>query len=272
MCKVLKISRSSYYKYLNKKPSNRELENKKIEKEIINIHKVSKNRYGAPKINKSLKALGITISLKRTQRLMKKLGIKSIIIKKFRPSLSKRRIIEQENVLKRNFEATTINEKWVTDITYINTIKDGWCYLASVMDLYSRKIIGYSMSKFIDTSLALQAVKNAVRLQKPTKALILHSDLGCQYTSSAFKEYIDSTKLITHSFSSKGCPYDNACIESFHAYSKKEEVHLVKYFDFDTARLAIFEYIEAWYNRKRIHSSIGYISPQKCEDLARKIA
>lgn len=140
------------------------------------------------------------------------------------------------------------------------------------MDLYSRKIIGYSMSKFIDTSLALQTVKNAVRLQKPTKALILYSDLGCKYTSSAFKEYIDSTKLITQSFSSKGCPYDNACIESFHASLKKEEVHLVKYFDFNTARLAIVEYIEAWYNRKRIHSSIGYISPQKCEDLSRKIA
>ncbi|ENK0839511.1 DDE-type integrase/transposase/recombinase [Clostridium botulinum] len=118
-----------------------------------------------------------------------------------------------------NFKATTINEKWATDITYIHTIKDGWCYLASVMDLW--KIIGYSMSKSIDTSLALQAVKNAVKLQKPTKSLILHNDLGCQYTSSAFKEYLDSCKLIIHSFSSKGCPYDNACIEYFHAYLKK---------------------------------------------------
>lgn len=271
MCKVLKVSRSSYYKYLNKKPSNRELENTKIEKEIINIHKASKNRYGAFKINESLKTLGITISLKRTQRLMRKLGIKSIIIKKYRPT-SKSKIKEQENVLKRDFNATIINEKWVTDITYIHTIKDGWCYLASVMDLYSRKIIGYAMSKSIDTTLALQAVKNAIKLQKPIKPLILHSDLGCQYTSSAFKEYISSTKIITHSFSGKGCPYDNACIESFHASLKKEEVHLVKYFDYDTARLAIFEYIEAWYNRKRIHSSIGYLTPQKCEDLARKTA
>lgn len=100
----------------------------------------------------------------------------------------------------------------------------------------------------------------------------MHSDLGCQYTSSAFKGYIDSTKIITHSFSGNGCPYDNACIESFHASLKKEEVHLVHYFDYDAARLAIFEYIEAWYNRKRIHSSIGYLTPQKCEDLAKKIA
>jgi putative transposase len=272
MCKVLKVSRSSYYKHLNKKPSNREIENKKIEDAIIDIHKVSKNRYGAHKINESLKGIGITISLKRTQRLMKKLGIKSIIIKKYRPTSSKKKIEEQENVLKRDFKANTINEKWVTDITYIHTIKDGWCYLASVMDLYSKKIIGHAMSKFIDTTLALQAVKNAIKLQNPTKPLILHSDLGCQYTSSAFKEYIASTKIITHSFSSKGCPYDNACIESFHASLKKEEVHLVKYFDFDAARIAIFEYIEAWYNIKRIHSSIGYITPQKREDLAKKSA
>ena len=272
MCKVLKVARSSYYKYLSKKPSKRELENEKIKKEIINIYKASKNRYGAPKINESLKSLGITISLKRTQRLMKNLGIQSIIIKKYKPISSKKKIEEQENVLKRDFQANTINEKWVTDITYIHTIKDGWCYLASVMDLYSKKIIGHAMSKFIDTTLALQAVKNAIKLQKPTKSLILHSDLGSQYTSSAFKEYIASTEIITHSFSSKGCPYDNACIESFHASLKKEEVHLVKYFDYNAARLAIFEYIEAWYNRKRIHSSIGYITPQKCENLAKKTA
>jgi putative transposase len=272
MCKVLKVSRSSYYKYLNKKPSKRELENEIICNKIIDIHKASKNRYGAPKINESLKAEGINISLKRTQRLMKKLGIKSITIKKYRPTSSKRKIEEQENVLKRDFQANTINEKWVTDITYIHTVKNGWCYLASVMDLYSRKIIGYAMSRSIDTSLALRAVKNAIELQKPTKPLILHSDLGCQYTSNAFKEYIAATKIITHSFSSKGCPYDNACIESFHASLKKEEVHIVKYFDYDTARLAIFEYIESWYNRKRIHSSIGYITPQKCEDLAKNSA
>ena len=187
MCKVLKVSRSSYYLYLNKKPSIRDIENKNLEKSIIEIHKASKNCYGAHKINESLKEVGINISIKRTQRLMKKLGIKSIIIKKYRPGSSKRKIEEQENILKRDFKATTINEKWVTDITYIHTIKDGWCYLASVMDLYSRKIIGHAMSKSIDTTLAFQAVKNAIMLQRPIRPLILLSDLGCQYTSSAFK-------------------------------------------------------------------------------------
>lgn len=159
MCKALRVSRRSYYNNINKKASNRELKNKRIENEILNIYEANKNRYGAPKVNKSLKSLGITISLKKTQRLMKTLSIKSIIIKKFRPAPSKTRIAEWENVLKGDFKATTINEKWATDITYIHTIKDGWCYLASVMDLYSRKIIEYSMSKSIDTSISSTGCK-----------------------------------------------------------------------------------------------------------------
>ncbi len=119
------------------------------------------------------------------------------------------------------------------------------------------------------TELALQAVKNAVVSQRPTGLITLHSHLGSHYTSSDFQLYIYESKIFTHSFSAKGCPYDNACIESFHASLKKEEVNLVTYYDFNAAPLAIFEYIESWYNRKRIHSSIGYITPQKCEELAR---
>lgn len=272
MCDVLKVARSSYYKSLSKIPSKHELENKRIKNRILKIYLASKKCYGAPKINIALKDCWISISLKRTQRLMRQLGIRSIIVKKYRPNSSKNKVVEKENVLKRDFSTKTINEKWVTDITYIHTIKDGWCFLASVMDLHTRKIIGYSMSKYIDTTLALQAVKNAIKLQRPTKHLILHSDLGCQYTSLEFEKYILNTKIITHSFSGKGCPYDNACIESFHASLKKEEVYRVTYYDFNVAKLAIFQYIEAWYNSRRIHSSIGYISPQICEDQARMIS
>jgi putative transposase len=266
------VSRSSYYKHLKRKPSNRALQNESISKEIMDIYTSSKKRYGAIKIYKTLIEKGIKISLKRIQRLMKKLGIRSIIVKKYKPMKSSIKVTERDNFIKRNFSATGINQKWVTDITYINTIKDGWCYLASVMDLYTRKIIGYAMSQTIDTDLALLAVKNAIKLQKPVDPLILHSDLGSQYTSLDFKKHILNTKIITHSFSAKGCPYDNACIESFHASLKKEEVNLVMYYDFKAARIAIFEYIESWYNRKRIHGSIGYITPQKCEDIARGIA
>lgn len=261
MCKVLKVSRNSYYKSLSKKQSKHELENQMIENQILEIYDASKKCYGSPKINIALKEFGINISLKRTQRIMRKLGIRSIIVKKYRPTSSKNKVVEKVNVLKRDFSTNKINEKWVTDITYIYTIKDGWCYLASVMDLHTRKIIGHSMSKYIDSALALQAVKNALKLQKPTSNLILHSDLGTQYTSLEFEEYILNTEIITHSYSGKGCPYDNACIESFNASLKKEEVYRVTYYDFNALKLAIFEYIESWYNRRRIHGSIGYISP-----------
>ncbi|WP_418222801.1 IS3 family transposase [Clostridium isatidis] len=272
MCEVLKVSRSSFYKYLNKTESKRSVENKMYEEEILKIYKDSKGRYGAPKIHKVLREeRGHAISLKRVQRIMKKLNIKSIIIKKFRPHSSKSKIEAKENVLKRDFSTTTINEKWVTDITYIYTLKDGWCYLASVLDLHTKKIIGYAFSKTMDTELAIKAVENAYITQKPKNTVILHSDLGSQYTSSKFDDYLNEHNIV-HSFSGKGCPYDNACIESFHATLKKEEVNLATYYDFDAARLAIFEYIESWYNRKRLHSIIGYMTPQQLEDALRKTA
>ncbi len=271
MCKVLKVSRSSYYKHLSKKESKRSIENKFLKGVILDIYKASKCRYGAPKIYEKLKSKNIFISLKRTQRLMSKLGIKSVVCRKFRPYSSRNKIDSRENIISRNFSTTGINQKWVTDITYIHTIKDGWCYLASVMDLNSRKIVGYSMSKNMDTALALKALDNAFKIQKPAEGLILHSDLGSQYTSYEFSKYIKEHKLI-HSFSGKGNPYDNACIESFHSVLKKEEVNLVKYFNFDIARLAIFEYIESWYNRERIHSSLGYLTPQEWEDKIKRVA
>lgn len=272
MCEVLKVSRSSFYKYLHKIESKRSIENKMYEQEILKIYKDSKSRYGAPKIHKVLKEeLGHAISLKRVQRLMRKLNIKSIIIKKFRPHPSKNKVEARENVLKRDFSTTTINEKWVTDITYIYTLKDKWCYLASVLDLHTKKIIGYAFSRTMDTELALKAVENAYSAQNPQNTIILHSDLGSQYTSSNFEEYLSKLNIV-HSFSAKGCPYDNACIESFHASLKKEEVNLATYYNFDAARLAIFEYIESWYNRKRLHSSIGYMTPQQLEDALRKTA
>ncbi|MBV4429706.1 IS3 family transposase [Clostridium tyrobutyricum] len=272
MCNIFNIPRSSFYKSLTITESMRSIKNKQIQAHILKIYKDSKKRYGAIKINYKLRQININISLKRTQRLMKKLGIKSVVCKKFRPFPSKSKVEEKKNILKRDFNASRINQKWCTDITYIHTIKDGWCYLASVMDLYSRKIIGYSFSKSMDSKLAINAVDNALNLQKPVKPLVLHSDLGVQYTSCEFENYLLGTHLLTHSFSAKGCPYDNACIESFHASLKKEEVNLVKYYDYNSAKLAVFQYIESWYNRIRIHGSIGYITPQQCEDNCKKYA
>ncbi len=150
LCNVLDIPRSTYYDTLNKTESNRERENKELFQQIKRIHAESKQRYGAPKIHKVLEKEGYRVSIKRVQRLMKQENIRS-----------KEKVIERENLLKRDFSTTTVNEKWVGDITYINTLKDGWCYLASVMDLHTKKIVGYSFSRFITTDLISKALKNA---------------------------------------------------------------------------------------------------------------
>ena len=172
---------------------------------------------------------------------------------------------DKVNLLKRDFEAKTIHQKWCTDITYIHVQKEGWTYLASVMDLCSRKIIGYAYGISMTVELAVEAVKSACLNVKDTQGIILHSDLGSQYTSQTFERYL-SRHGILHSFSRKGSPYDNARIESVHSVMKKEDIYLHTYQDFREARRPIFEYIEGWYNRKRIHSAIGYMTPQQKED------
>ncbi|MBG9983255.1 IS3 family transposase [Aerococcaceae bacterium DSM 111020] len=266
MCKTLDISRSTYYESLNKTESNRDRENREYTERIVQIHEESKKRYGAPKIHKELEKEGYSISLKQVQRLMKKVGIRSIIVKKFRPTASKQKIEGRENIIKRDFSTTTMNEKWVGDITYIHTLRHGWCYLASVLDLHTKKVIGHSFSRSMTKELVKNALENAYVAQKPDDGVIFHSDLGSQYTSDDFAEVIKKYKM-THSFSRKGSPYDNACIESFHATLKKEEVNHVQYLDFNSAKVELFKYIEGWYNRKRIHGSIGFLTPQEMEDL-----
>ena len=169
---------------------------------------------------------------------MTELGLCAITVKKYKPHSSKKVAEGLENVLKRDFTTTSINEKWVGDITYIHTSRDGWCYLASVLDLHSKKIIGYAFGK---------------RMINDLKELC--------------KEF-----NIIQSFSKKGCPYDNACIEYFHSSIKKEEIYRNTYRTFEEANIAIFKYIEGWYNRKRIHSSINYMTPEQYELLARSAA
>lgn len=266
MCKALKFPRSTYYKALVSIPSKREQECKKFAAEVKDCFWKNKKIYGAVKLHQTLNNKGTKCSLKRVQRYMKKQGLRSVVIKKYNHHANYGKIPnDKENILSRNFSATTINEKWVTDITYVYVQKEGWTYLASVMDLYSRKIIGYAYGRHMTAELALQAVKNACLNVKNTEGIILHSDLGSQYTSELFETYLKEKK-IKHSFSRKGNPYDNACIESFHSVLKKEEIYLHTYHDFEEARRAIFEYIESWYNRKRIHSALDYKTPQQVED------
>jgi transposase len=217
-----------------------------------------------------LEKRGIKVNIKTVQKRMKKLKIKSIIVKKFKNHKTKEKIREQPNIIKQDFTTTTINEKWCGDITYIHIAGTGWTYLASVMDMHTNKIIGYSYSRKMDKELVIKAMKNACINVKNTKGIIFHSDLGTQYTSKEFNEILNQ-KGIKHSYSKKGTPYDNAKIESFHSIIKKEEIYVKKYKNFEEAKIKIFEYIELFYNRKRIHSSIDYMTPQEKEDEAIKL-
>ena len=266
LCSALKFPRSTYYKALVRVPSNKHKEYEEFGRKVKQVYDDSKQRYGAVKIYHALNDNGTLCSIKRVQRHMAKQGLHSVVVKKYNHHANHGSIPDGKvNILKRDFATETINQKWCTDITYIHVKEEGWTYLASVMDLCSRKIIGYAYGTSMTAELAVKAVKNACLNVKDTEGLILHSDLGSQYTSQVFENYLTS-KGIVHSFSRKGNPYDNACIESFHSLLKKEEIYLHSYQDSAQARRAIFEYIEGWYNRKRIHSAIGYITPQQKED------
>ena len=234
MCKVLTINRSTYYKYLNHKISGRDAENQKLDEAILAIYYDTKRRYGAPKIHHELLEKDWHVSLKRVQRRMALLGIRSVVIKKYRHFSDNKPVAGKENILKQDFKATGINQKWCTDITYIHTQNDGWTYLASVMDFYSRKIIGWAYGTTMNAALAVKAVENACLNVSDSSGIILHSDLGSQYTSDQFESYL-AKKKIHHSFSRKGCPYDNSCIESFHSLLKKEEVYCRVYKDSNDA-------------------------------------
>lgn len=185
---------------------------------------------------------------------MKLLDIHSVVIKKYNHKANRGKLPDnKENILNRDFSTNTINKKWVTDITYIHVLKEGWTYLASVMGLHDRKSIGYAYGTNMTAELALQAEKNAAINIPDLKGIIIHSDLGSQYTSDLFESYLTKNEM-KHSFSRKGNRYDNACIESFHSVMKKEKTYINIYKDFNEAKKAIFEYIESWYNRKRIHN------------------
>lgn len=266
LCSALKFPRSTYYKALISVPSNRQEEYEEFSHKVKQAYDDSKRRYGAVKICRTLNDNGTPCSVKRVQRHMAEQGLRSVVVKKYNHNANHGAVPDDKvNILGRDFEAETINQKWCTDITYIHVLKERWTYLASVMDLCSRKIIGYAYGTSMTAELAVEAVKNACLNVRDTQGIILHSDLGSQYTSQAFESYLGSHGMI-HSFSRKGNPYDNACIESFHSVLKKEEIYLHTYQDSREARRAIFEYIEGWYNRKRIHSAIGYMTPQQKED------
>ena len=269
MCNILSVPKSSYYNLITRKPSKRATENVFLKNRINQIYWLFKGIYGAPKIHRELKKESVDISLKRVQKLMKSMGLCSITIKKEKPAKKDKRSSKNlKNLLRQDFTTVTINEKWATDITYIHTKKDGWCYLCSIQDLFSKKIIGWSFSKNMTTDLVIATLNKTLAKQPIPKGLVIHSDQGSQYTTQRYSQELKKYR-IKQSFSRKGCPYDNAVIESFHATLKKEEVYQKPiYYNFNQAYQAIFQYIEGFYNRKRSHSSINYLTPCEMELLA----
>ena len=261
MCKALKFPRSTYYKALVCEASNKRKEHQEFSAKVKQCFENNKRRYGAVKICKKLNDSGILCSIKRVQRHMKNQGLRSVVTKRYNHKSNCGNIpSDKENILNRNFEATTINQKWVTDITYIYVKSEGWTYLASVMDLYSRKIIGYAYGKNMTAGLALEAVKNACLNVKKTTGIILHSDLGSQYTCTLFENYMKEKRFL-HSFSRKGNPYDNAPMERYFNTLKNEEIYLHHYHEEQELYDAVEDFAYVKYNHVRPHAYNRYRTP-----------
>jgi len=258
MCKVLEVGSSSYYKWKSKPISNRTLRKNEIKQQISAIYFVSKQRYGSPRITFELQSLGYKISRITVAKYMKELGLRSKLSKKFKVTTdSKHNYLVVENVLDRNFNVTNPSRVWVSDITYIQT-KEGFVYLTTVIDLYDRKVIGWSLSKTMSTQrTSLAAWKMAIRNRPVQKGLIFHSDRGVQYASKKFTNTIESYGVI-RSMSRKGNCWDNAVAESFFKSLKTELIYGNNLITKEQMELEIFEYIEIWYNIKRRHSALNY--------------
>jgi len=264
MCRVLDVSRSGYYAWLSRPKSDRSTQNRMLLDQIKVVHKSSRRTYGAPRIHGELVATGFKCSKKRVERLMSANGIRAKQKRKFVVTTDSRHCMPvAPNILNREFVVNEPDTVWLSDITYIPT-DEGWLYLAGVMDLCSRTAVGWSMSDCMDTTLVTDALKMAYRRRRPTTGLIHHSDRGSQYASYDYRNLLSDYGMLM-SMSRKGNCWDNAPMESFFGTLKKELIHHKQYRTRDEARRDIFDYIEVFYNRQRLHSSLGYLSPAEYE-------
>lgn len=266
MCQVFGVSRSGYYSWLNRVPSKRSCEESVLEVEILDIYEKSRFTYGILRTLKEILSRGFRCGWKRVRRLLRRLGLFPKTKKKFKVTTNSRHNYPvSPNLLNQDFTASGPDLVYVSDITYIWT-GEGWLYLAIVLDLYSRKIVGWALKERLTADLVIDAFQQAVWSRKPLPGLIFHSDQGVQYACHAFRNLLRSYKFIS-SMSGKGNCYDNAVAESFFHTIKTELVYHEYYQTRKEAKSSIFEYIEVFYNRTRIHSSLGYVSPEIFERL-----
>jgi len=264
MCSTLEVSRSGFYAWLGRGESRRAGEDLRLLVLIREEHEKSRGTYGAPRIHAALKKRGEVCGLHRVERLMQEAGIRSKVRRKFKKTTdSNHPHPVAPNLLDQNFTVGGPNQVWVSDITYIWT-EEGWLYLASTMDLYSRKIVGWAMGSCITAALVVDALVMAIDLRSPPPGLLHHSDRGVQYAAYAFQGLLEH-RGITCSMSGKGNCYDNAVKESFFHTLKTELCDHEHYRTHAQARTSLFEYIEVFYNRTRLHSTLGYCSPSEFE-------
>jgi len=266
-CALLKVRRQGYYEWKKRSEGKRVRQDRELSERLKEAFYANDRIYGARKL---IHILAIRVGRKRVRRLMEKSGLVPVTRRKrVNTTDSKHNLEIFPDLLKQNFRAKSVNRVWVSDFTYIRTDK-GWLYLCTVLDLCSRRIVGWAVSDTIDRHLAIAALENAVKNRKPAKGFIFHSDRGCQYASSDFRNAVAKYKGV-QSMSSKGCPYDNACAETFFKSLKVECLDRQRFFTRQQAKDATARYM-LFYNRKRIHASLNYLCPVDFEAILKNTA
>jgi len=264
LCRLLGVTRQGYYAYASRPPSERLNRERTLQQRVQQIHVESRGTYGSPRVLKALRQHGEPASKRSVERALRSLGLRGRSPRRWRATTRANPLHPiVENVLNRDFEASRPNERWVTDISYIWT-DEGWCYLAAILDLFSRSVVGWALDSTLSTSLPLTALDMAVRRRRPSKGLLHHSDRGCQYTSTEYRDVLAELG-VTVSMSRKGNCWDNAVAESFFATLKTELIYGRTWPTRVELRAAVFEYIEVFYNRRRLHSSVAYRTPAQVE-------
>jgi transposase InsO family protein len=265
ICDVLSVSPSGFYAWRSRPESPRKIANRVLLANIRRVHAQHRERYGAPRIHAELRAEGHAVNRKRVARLMRQNGIRARVPRRYRVCTtdSKHSLPVAENLLNQNFVADRPDRVWLADITYIPTA-EGWLYLAVLLDLFTRKVVGWAMRDHMRAELTIAALTMAIQRRRPRVGLVHHSDRGSQYAAGDYRAILQAA-AITQSMSRKGNCWDNAPMESFFGTLKTELVHQREYPDRDAARRDLFAYIEGYYNRQRRHSAIGYITPEQAE-------
>jgi putative transposase len=267
LCQAMKVTRSGYYAWRRREPSERQKQDETLLNRVRHFFKRSNGTYGSLRIVRDLREEGLSCGKHRVARLMRQAGLRAVVAPRFRVTTdSKHALPVADNLLDQDFGAAEANVKWAGDITYLWT-SEGWLYLAVVLDLFSRRIVGWSIQSRLDRSLVLNALQAALCQRRPEAGLLHHSDRGSQYASGDFQSVL-SERGISCSMSRKGNCWDNAPVESFFGTLKQELVNRCRFPTREAARQEVFSYIEVWYNRQRRHSSLGYVSPTEFERRA----